>query len=89
MLLLIFEWSGSVLGLLGAFLLATNSPISRYGWHAFLAANLAMIGFAVGIDAHGLLIQQLGFLATSCLGLYRSRPGLVQSKCISSEGNSK
>ncbi len=73
MLLTTFEWSGSLLGLLGAFLLATNSSASRYGWHAFLAANLAMIGFAVGIDANGLLLQQLGFLGTSCLGLYRSR----------------
>ena len=67
------EWIGSGLGLGGAFLLATNSRLSRYGWLAFLGANIAMIVFAVGIDAYGLLVQQLGFTATSCLGLYRSR----------------
>ena len=66
------EWSGCILGLLGAFLLATNTEVSRYGWLAFLAANLAMIGFARGMQAHGLLLQQIGFMGSSCLGLYRT-----------------
>ncbi|HAL39106.1 MAG TPA: hypothetical protein DCP03_13760 [Polaromonas sp.] len=69
------EWTGALLGLLGAFLLATNSRVSRYGWYAFLAANVAMIGFAIGIDARGLLVQQIGFFATSCLGLCRAQVG--------------
>lgn len=65
------EWSGAVLGLLGALLLATHSSLSRFGWVAFLGANLTMIGFALSIDANGLLVQQLGFTATSLLGLHR------------------
>ncbi len=82
--LAVFEWSGSILGLLGAFLLATNSGLSRYGWLAFLAANVAMIVFAAGIGAHGLLLQQLGFTASSCLGLYRSGlwPSLWSQKTL-------
>lgn len=68
----VFEWAGSLLGLLGAFLLATHSRVSRYGWVAFLAANLAMVAFAIGIDRYGLLLQQVGFTATSLLGLRRS-----------------
>lgn len=66
------EWAGSLLGLLGAFLLATHSRASRYGWIAFLAANVAMIAFAFGIDRYGLLIQQAGFMGTSLLGLRRA-----------------
>jgi hypothetical protein len=66
------EWTGSILGLLGAFVLATSTGMSRYGWIAFLAANIAMIGFAYGIGRYGLLVQQLGFMATSLLGIYRS-----------------
>lgn len=69
------EWTSALLGLLGAFLLATNSRVSMYGWYALLAANVAMIGFAVGIDARGLLVQQIGFFGTSCLGIYRARAG--------------
>lgn len=66
------EWAGSLLGLLGAFLLATHSRASRYGWVAFLAANVAMIAFAFGIDRYGLLVQQAGFMGTSLLGLRRA-----------------
>ncbi len=67
-----FEWTGALLGLLGVFLLATHSAISRYGWWAFLFANFAMMAFAVAIGAHGLLVQQLGFTCTTLLGLRRS-----------------
>lgn len=67
-----FEWTGALLGLLGAFLLATHSRVSRYGWLAYLGANVAMTAFAASIGAHGLLIQQLGFTITTLLGLYRS-----------------
>ena len=66
------EWTGCALGLLGAFLLATNSSVSKYGWFAFFGANVAMIGLAIGIERDGLLLQQVGFLATSCLGIYRA-----------------
>ena len=66
------EWSGCVLGLLGAFLLATNTGVSRWGWVLFLLANFAVIAFARRIRANGLLVQQLGFFATSSLGLYRA-----------------
>lgn len=66
------EWAGSLSGLAGAFLLATHTRFSRYGWLAFLAANLALIGFAIGIGRYGLLVQQVGFTATTLLGLYRA-----------------
>ena len=66
------EWAGSLTGLAGAFLLATHSRVSRYGWLAFLVANLAMLGFALGIQRYGLFVQQLGFMGTSLLGIYRA-----------------
>lgn len=69
------EIVGSASGLLGALLLATHTRVSRYGWLAFLLANFALIGFAIGIERYWLLAQQLGFMLTSLLGLYRS--GLI------------
>lgn len=66
------EWTGSLLGLLGAYLLATHSRVSRYGWLAFLDANSAMLAFALGIERYGLLVQQAGFMATSLIGLRRA-----------------
>lgn len=70
--ILVLEWAGSLLGLTGAFLLAVHAHFSPYGWIAFLLANLAMIGFAIGIRRYGLLVQQLGFTATSLLGIYHA-----------------
>jgi hypothetical protein len=65
------EWSGSLLGLLGAYLLATHGRVSRYGWIAFLAANVVMMAFALGIERYGLLIQQVagGFRALYCVDM--------------------
>ena len=70
-----FEWAGASLGLVGAFLLATNTSASKYGWIAFLVANLAMIVFSIQINAWGLFAQQVGFMGTSMFGLYRARTG--------------
>jgi hypothetical protein len=66
------EWAGSLSGLAGAFLLATHSRISRYGWLTFLASNIVMIGFALSIHRYGLFIQQIGFMGTTLLGIYRA-----------------
>lgn len=66
------EWAGAIAGLTGAFLLATNSRVSRYGWILFLLANVCMIVFALLIEKRGLLVQQIGFTLSSMFGLYRS-----------------
>lgn len=75
----LLEWSGTVLGLIGALLLAMNTRASRWGWVAFLGANICVAGFALEIGANGLLMQQLGFTATSLLGILRSDFALAQS----------
>lgn len=77
------EAFGALTGLLGAFLLATHTTVSRYGWLAFLLANLALIGFAIGIERYWLLAQQVGFMATSILGLYRS--GMLSFRSLRTE----
>lgn len=66
------EWAGTVLGLVGAWLVAVHTSISPYGWVAFTVANVATILFAIGIRRWGLLVQQAGFMGSSLLGLYRS-----------------
>ena len=70
--LLILEWLGAALGLAGAFMLAANNHNSRYGWWLFLGANFAMIALAIGLDRYGLLVQQVGFVGSSSLGVYRA-----------------
>jgi hypothetical protein len=65
------EACAALFGLLGAFLLATRSDVSAWGWVAFLASNAGWIAFAVARRLWWLLVQQIGFTATSLLGIWR------------------
>lgn len=69
----IMEWAGTILGLIGAYLLAANTRCSDKGWYFFLAANFAIIGFSIIGNHWGLLTQQMGFTGSSILGIYRTR----------------
>lgn len=75
----VLEWSGCVLGVLGALLLATNTRVSKYGWVAFLASNGFWIAYGIMSGAYGVLVMQSVFTVTSAIGLWRwlLRPGAV------------
>jgi hypothetical protein len=70
------EWMGSITGLIGAFLLATHTRFSGWGFIAFLVSNFAWIGFALLQGISSILLMQAGFTATSLLGIYRWRKTL-------------
>jgi nicotinamide riboside transporter PnuC len=78
-----FEWIGSILGMAGAFLVAINGKYAPHGWICFLLANIVMIAFSVESGLYGILCQQIVFMATSLLGLWRSAAGGADapSKC--------
>lgn len=65
------EISAALFGLLGAFLLATRSDLAAWGWVAFLASNAGWIAFALFRRLWWLLAQQIGFTASSLLGIWR------------------
>ena len=67
-----FEWTSTITGLIGAYLLATNSRIARWGWVGFTLANVFAMTFALRAGHSGLFVQQLGFMGSSMLGMYRS-----------------
>ena len=71
-LLQCLDYAGSALGLLGAYTVASHGRFSRFGWCAFLLANGAYIALALQLGLHGLLIQQVGFIGSSLLGIYRA-----------------
>jgi hypothetical protein len=72
----VLEWSGSIIGIVGAALLASHGPWARLGWLCYLVANVFLIAWALRVSASGLLVQQLVFSAISLLGLKRS--GLLE-----------
>jgi hypothetical protein len=65
------EWFGSIMGIVGALILAANMPWSGYGWIAFLVSNAAWITYAALGRIKSLLMMQVVFTATSLLGAYR------------------
>lgn len=65
------DWCGSALGLLGAYTLAFRMSVSRYGWLAFFAANVIYIVMASKLGVPGLLAQQVGYVGSSTIGIYR------------------
>lgn len=65
------EWSGSVIGLLGAGLVASNTTVSGFGFIAFLASNYFWIAYALRVKSRPLLLMQVGFTLTSVLGIVR------------------
>ncbi|KVP75501.1 hypothetical protein WJ96_07280 [Burkholderia ubonensis] len=66
----VIEWSGAILGLTGSLLLALNLGISGYGFVAFLISNVCWLAFGIKSRAWGLVTMQVGFTATSLMGLY-------------------
>ncbi len=74
----VLEWLGCLSGLLGAALLALNNRYSGYGFAAFLISNVCWISYGVLSGSWGLVVMQMGFTATSLLGLYRWFPELRQ-----------
>ncbi len=65
--LFLAEWLGCFFGLVGCYLLAAKIEISIFGWVGYLISNIAMIVFAVGKKAWGLLTQQIGFCGATVL----------------------
>lgn len=70
-MLLVLEWSGCIFGLIGAGLLAMNNRFSGWGFVAFLLSNALWIAYGLVMSSPGLVVMQVGFTATSLLGIYR------------------
>jgi len=67
----IIEWAGAITGLSGALLLSLNVEYSGYGFIFFLISNVAWIIFSISNRTYSLLVQQVGFTATSIIGVFR------------------
>ncbi len=63
------EWAGCASGLAGACMLALNHRLSGWGFVAFLVSNALWIAFGLLTKAPGLVAMQIGFTATSLLGI--------------------
>lgn len=66
----LIEALAALCGLVGAYLLATKGDHAAWGWVAFLGSNMGWIAFAAVRRHWFLLLQQIGFTATSFVGIW-------------------
>lgn len=64
-------WSGTLFACLGALLMAMRLPTSRYAYVCFLAANAALIAYALLRADYPLFALNLGLALISLLGAWR------------------
>jgi hypothetical protein len=65
------DWFGSMTGLAGAAMLASNTIVSPYGWVMFFLSNIAWITHGVKTKTWALVLMQSGFIITSTVGIVR------------------
>lgn len=64
-------WSGTLFACLGALLMAMRLPASRYAYVCYLAANAALIAYAMLRADYPLLALNVGLTLISVLGAWR------------------
>jgi nicotinamide riboside transporter PnuC len=84
----VFEWSATVVSLLGAALVCLNTRISPWGFLVYLFANILSIAFALLNGHYGVVVQQIGFALTSVVGVYRTGllAHLLRAPCLAPRG---
>ena len=76
----VYEWIGTVCGISGAALIASNVRLSPWGWWLFLMSSMSLCLFAVATGAYGLLLLNICFVMTNITGLYRHWVPYVRNK---------
>ncbi len=67
----VLEWTGTICGIAGATLIASNVRLSPWGWWLFLASSLIICLYGLLIGVYGVALLNLCFVITNCLGLWR------------------
>ncbi|MCF5371975.1 nicotinamide mononucleotide transporter [Pseudomonas syringae] len=67
----VFEWVGTICGITGAALIASNVRLSPWGWWLFLVSSLCMCCYGVSVGAYGILMLNLAFVLTNVTGIIR------------------
>ena len=65
----VIEWSGSIFGILGAFMLALNNEYSGWGFVMFLLSNVFWITYGIKTKMYSMLSMQAIFTMSSILGV--------------------
>ncbi len=67
----VYEWMGTIHGIIGSALLALNVNVSGYGFLFYLVSNAFFIFFGLKTRSYGILTLQCVYTVTSVVGIYR------------------
>lgn len=70
-MIVLTEWIGTVFGICGAMLIASNVKHSVWGWWLFLISSLSLCLYATLQGAWGLLVLNSFFVITNVTGILR------------------
>lgn len=70
-LITVIEWIGSIVGIVGAILLALNFKYSGHGFIFFLVSSILFIWFGLVKEAYGLVFMQSSYFIINVIGIYR------------------
>ncbi len=65
------QYIGAITGMIGALLMALNIPASRFAYVAYMASNMAWLGYGYFAVVPGLVMMQSVFFVTTLIGLWR------------------
>lgn len=65
------KWIGTVLGIVGATLIAFNFSLSGLGFICFLISSVMWIIVSVAMNEHSLFYLNLAYFFVDILGIYR------------------
>jgi len=64
------EWTGCLMGLAGAAVLASKKPWAAWGWALFLVSNGFLVAYGIVAGASGITTMQVGYTITSSFGVW-------------------
>lgn len=65
------DWIGLFCGVIGAYLVASNTPLSKFGWLFFLVSSLALTAYTLYRREFRMSVLQIVFVGSNVLGIYR------------------
>ena len=65
------KWSGTVAGVVGAFLVAAHLPVSGWGYVPFLVGSLSLVGWGLIISEPAVWILNAVFTVANLVGIWR------------------
>lgn len=67
----LFKWSGTLAGVFGCYVMAANTPLSKYAFFIYLFSSTTLLYAALRERDHFYSVLNTAFLVGNLVGIYR------------------